>query len=111
MDLLERGAVDDRADVGVVLEAVAEPQLLGALDELRLELVVDLLVRDHAARRGAALAGRAERRPEDPLDREVDVGVVHDDDRVLAAELEVDVLEVAAPPFCGTLDADLARAR
>ena len=29
-----------------------------------------------------------------PSTREVEIGVVHDDDRVLAAELEVDVLEV-----------------
>ena len=49
---------------------------------------------DHAARRRAALAGGAEGRPDDPLDREVEVGVVHDDDPVLAAELEMDVLEL-----------------
>ena len=64
---------------------------------------------DDAARRRAALARRAERRPEDPVEREVEVGVVHDDDRVLAAELEVDVLQ----PLGGGLehlDAGLARA-
>ena len=53
-----------------------------------------LLVDDDAARRGAALAGGAERRPDDPVDGQVEVGVVEDDDRVLAAELEVDPLEV-----------------
>ena len=53
--------------------------------------------------------GRAERRPEDAVEREVEIGVVHDDDRVLAAELEVDVLE----PLGGGLEhlhARLARA-
>ena len=78
-------------------------------DEPRRELVVDALLRDHAARRGAALAGGAERRPEDPLDGEVEVGVVEDDDRVLAAELEVDVLE-AVGRVLRDLDARLARA-
>ena len=63
-------------------------------DEPLGELVVDGLVDDHAARGGAALAGRAERRPDDALDGEVEVGVVHHDDPVLAAELEVDVLEL-----------------
>ena len=36
----------------------------------------------------------AERRPDDAVHCEIEVGVVHDDDPVLAAELEVDVLEV-----------------
>ena len=94
--------VDHRADVGVVLPARPEAQLLGRGDELRLELAVDLLVDDHAARRGAALAGGAERRPDDPVGGEVEVGVVHDDDRVLAAELEVDALEVVRAAFACT---------
>src|SRR5207248_10468950 len=63
VDLLERGAVDDRADVGVVLPARPEPQLLDALDELLLELVVRAFLHDHARRGGAALARGAERRP------------------------------------------------
>ena len=49
---------------------------------------------DDSARSGAALTGGAERRPDDPVDGQVEVGVVEDDDRVLAAELEVDPLEV-----------------
>ena len=53
-----------------------------------------LLVDDDPARSGAALTGGAERRPDDPVDGQVEVGVVEDDDRVLAAELEVDPLEV-----------------
>ena len=80
-------------DVGVVLPARAEPERLRALDETGGERVVEALVDDDAARRRAALAGGAERRPDDAVDGEVEVGVVHDDDRVLAAELEVDVLQ------------------
>ncbi len=58
-----------------------------------LERVVDLLLDDHAAGSGTALARGSERRPEDAFDGEVEIGVLQDDDPVLAAELEVDVLE------------------
>ena len=110
VDLLERRAVDDRTDVGVVLPARAEAQRLGALDEPSRERVVEALVHDDPARRRAALAGCAERRPDDAVDGEVEVGVVHDDDRVLAAELEVDVLETLGGRL-EHLHAGLARAR
>src|SRR5439155_26916099 len=63
VDLLDRRAVDHRAHVGVVLPPRAEAQLLRALDELLLQLAVDGLVRDHAARGRASLAGGPERRP------------------------------------------------
>src|SRR5205085_8603714 len=92
VDLLERAAVDHRADVGVVLPARAQAHRLRSRDELRGERVVDALLDDDAARGGAALAGGAEGRPEDAVDGQVEVGVVEDDDRVLAAELEMDVL-------------------
>ena len=94
VDLLERLPVDHGADVRLVLPPRAEPKLLRPRDEPPLELGVQALVDDHPARRGAALPGRPERRPQDPVDRKLEVRVVHDDDRVLAAELEVDVLEV-----------------
>jgi hypothetical protein len=54
---------------------------------------VDLLVHDEAARRGAALPGRAEATPETALDGQLELRVIHDDDHVLAAHLEVDFLE------------------
>ena len=94
VDLVERLLVDHGAEVGLGIPAGADPHLLGARDEPLLQLAVDRLVDDHAARGRAALPGGAEGRPDDPLHRELEVGVVHDDDRVLAAELEVDVLEV-----------------
>ena len=59
-----------------------------AVDELGLHGAV----RDHAAGGGAALAGGAERAPEDAFDGQVEIGVVHDDDGVLAAHLERDAL-------------------
>src|SRR5919201_468834 len=109
VDLLEGALVDHGADVCVVLPAGPQAHLLDACDEARRELVVDGFVHDHAARGRTALAGGAERGPDDAVDREIEFGVVHDDDRVLAAEIEVDVLEVVGSgPSDG--DARLARA-
>ena len=88
----------------------ADPHRLGPRDEPLLQLVVDALLDDDAARGGAALAGGAERRPDDALDGEVEIGVVEDDDPVLAAELEVDVLEVVGARLRHE-HAGLARAR
>ena len=62
----------------------------------REELVVDLLVDDHRSQRRAALARGAEAAEQRALDGEVEVGVGHDDERVLAAELQAGRLEVAA---------------
>ena len=60
------------------------------------ELVVDALLDDRRPERRAALAGGAEAGEQRPLDREVEVGVIHHDHRVLAAELEARRLQVAA---------------
>ena len=110
VDLLERRLVDHGPDVGARLPTrVPSRSFSTAVDELLLERVVHLLVRDDARRGRAALAGRAERRPHDAVDREVEVGVVQDDDRVLAAELEVHVLERLRARL-QHLDAGLARA-
>ena len=65
---------------------------------------------DRRAQRRAALAGRAEAAEQRALDREVDVGVVHHDHRVLAAELQARRLRVAARQLAD-LGADGARAR
>jgi len=47
----------------------------------------------HSAGRGAALAGGAEATPDGAVHREVQLGVVHHHDDVLAAHLQVAVLE------------------
>ena len=64
---------------------------------------------DRGAERRAALAGRAVAAEQGALDREVDVGVVHHDHRVLAAELQARRLQVAAAQLAD-LRADRARA-
>src|SRR5690606_14163456 len=52
------------------------------------EPVVHALLEYQAARCGATLPSRAERAPQHTLQREVEVGIIHDDLRVLAAHLE-----------------------
>src|SRR6266540_5636231 len=93
VDLLERGPVDHRPDVRFIVPTDPEPQLLRLGDQAGNELVIDGLVRTDSARRRAAMARGAERGPDDALDGQVEIGVVEDDDRVLAAQLEVHVLE------------------
>ena len=65
---------------------------------------MDGVVHDRGAQRRAALPGRAEAGEQRALDREVEVGVVHDHQRVLAAQLEARRLQVAPAQR-----ADLAR--
>ena len=101
---------DARPHVDVGIEAVADAERFHAPRELVDELLVDRLVHEQARGRRAALAGRAERAPDRAVDGEIHVRVLHDEDRVLAAHLEVQPLErrsagLRDPP------ADLGRAR
>src|ERR671910_844409 len=63
MDLVEGLAVDHRAEIGLGIPARADLHLLRTGDEPLLQLAIDGLVDDHAARGGAALARRTEPRP------------------------------------------------
>src|SRR3954454_14967071 len=87
-------------------------------DERVAKLVEDGLVQNDPAGGGATLAGGAEGSPENALDSEVEVGVVENDHRVLAAHLERTVLEAAgrdfadhASDFAGTREGDGANVR
>ena len=82
-----------RAHVGGGIQAVADFQGFGARDEFFDELVVDFLVHGDAAGGGAALAGGAEAAPDGAVDGEIEVGVVHDDDDVLAAHFQMALFE------------------
>jgi hypothetical protein len=75
----------DHRPVEHVLRRIAHGRLLDRGREPAHELVVDGLVHDRGAERGAALARRAEAAEERPLDGQVQVGVRHHDERVLAA--------------------------
>jgi dihydroxyacetone kinase len=94
-EALQEALVDHRA-VEHVLRRVADRRASTARVKRREELVVDELVHDRRAERRAALAGRAEAAEQRALDGEVEVGVGHHDERVLAAELQARRLEVAA---------------
>ena len=108
VDLLLRLARYDRPKVGPGIQAVAHLQLLGSRDEPVDEVVRDGTVGDDPGRGGAALPRGAERGPDDPLEREVEVRVVHDDDRVLPAKLRRHALELPARDLAD-VRADVAR--
>ena len=92
------------ADERVLVVRQADPGRLGLLGEGRDEVVVDPRAGEHPGGGRAVLAGVEVARDRDGLGGGLDVGVVEDDDRRLAAELEVDALEVLGgatpPPAC-----------
>ena len=93
-DLVELLLINLSALLGLLVRGVAEDALLGALHGELHELVVDLLVAVDARGGAAALALVEEQTKVSDLDGLSDVGVVHDDEGRLAAELEGDILEV-----------------
>ena len=97
-DPVELVRVVERAVEHVLV--VGQPGLgaLGLLGQRRDEVVVHAGPGEHAGRGGAVLAGVEVAGPGDALGRGLDVGVVEDDHRRLAAELEVDPLELRPPP-------------
>src|SRR3546814_13413240 len=85
-DALELLLVDDRADVGRLVQRVAELQLRGLVDQLLQERIEDALVQEQARSRraGLALPGEAQR-GDHPVHRPVLVRVGGDDRRAIAA--------------------------
>ena len=78
-----------RADVGRLVERVAELQRLGLASQLVEEAVEDVGVQEQARARGAGLALPGEAHAgDDAVDHPVLVGVGIDDRRALAAELQ-----------------------
>src|SRR5918996_1606541 len=92
LDLLELLGRVDRADVGVLVERVADAERAHAPLELADDGLVDRLLHEEA-RPGAAHVPLVEvDAVDDPLDRLVERRVVEDDVRGLAAELEGELL-------------------
>ena len=98
--LVALGGADHRADVGRRVERVADPQRLRVVDERVQEVVVDLALHVEALGARAHLAGVQERGPGAAARRDLDLGrdVGADDERVLAAHLEVHARRRASPP-------------
>ena len=93
-DPLELVGVVERAVEDVLVVGQAGLDALGLLGEGGHEVVVDAGPGEHAGGGGAVLAGVEVAGDRDVLGGLLEVGVVEDDDRRLAAELEVDPLEV-----------------
>ena len=81
--------MNDRTDVRPFTPSIIDGEARHSRDDGVHEPVVNRF-RDNQARRGRApLAGREERALDGDVGRQVDVGVVNDDERVLAAHLEL----------------------
>src|ERR1700687_6021133 len=96
---LELLLVDARTHVNPRVEAIPDFQLLGARDKVRGKVVIDRLVHRDAAGRSAALACSSESAPDGTVHREIEVGVFHNDDDVLAAPLQAAMLEFGRARF------------
>ena len=92
LDLLHRLGVDQRALRHALHETVADLQPADRLREFSDEGIVDLVLHVEPVGADAGLTHVAEFREHRALDRGVDVGVVEDDERRVAAELEPDLL-------------------
>ena len=86
-------AADNRPHLHSSIEAVADFQLARPFNEPVQERLVHALMHDDAAGCRAALSRGAETAPQTSVDRQVEVRVLHDHDDVLAAHLEVHLLE------------------
>ena len=115
---LDRLLVDERADVGAVVLAAAEGERAHPVGELLGELVGDRGVHQEPVGGGARLAHVAHLGEHRAVDGGVDVGVVEDEERRVAAELHADPLELVGgllhhqlPDPGGAGEADLAQPR
>src|ERR1041384_4848516 len=88
LDRVQLLLVDQRAHLRSRLRPVAHAERLRLLLQHRHELRVNGFMNDEARRGGAPLAGGAEGAPEDSFERELEIGVLHHDLRVLPPHLE-----------------------
>ncbi|MNP80229.1 hypothetical protein D3C76_1782620 [compost metagenome] len=82
MQLVAQVITGHRADVGVVLQRVADFELAGRLDEFAGELINDAVFDDQALGRGADLAGVLITADHRGFDGSIEVGVGQHDERV-----------------------------
>src|SRR5712672_2954502 len=87
-DLLDRLHIDQRPDHRTRLEPVGDLHRTGRLSEALGEGVIDAVLHQDAVGAHAGLAGVAIFRGDRPLDRGLDIGVVKDDERRVAAQFQ-----------------------
>ena len=109
LDLLHRLLVDQRALLGAVLQARADLELDASGGELLDELLIDAGLHEEAVGADAGLAGVAVFGDDRAFDRAVDIGVVEDEERRVAAELHRHLLHRRGA-FLDQQLADLGRA-
>ena len=90
LEQARRALVDDGADIGGRVHRIAGLEGLGSREHLLHEFVGDALDDEDALHGGAALAGILGGALHGELGRLVEIGVLHDDQRIVAAELEHD---------------------
>ena len=87
------GGVDERADHRRRVERVTDRDVTHLFDKASGEFVVDRLLHEHTTRTGATLTVEAVDHEGDGVQCSVEIGVVEDDHRILAAKLEVHPLQ------------------
>src|SRR5438552_16276600 len=88
-DAVHRARIDQRSHLDSRLNARAYANRRRARDKPAQKVVVDFLRHDSAARRGATLTRRAEAARDHPAHRQIEIGVVQHDLRVLASKLQL----------------------
>jgi hypothetical protein len=92
LDALELSRRDDRADVGRLVERVAQSQVRHAGAQLRVQGLGDALGDQEPRARAAYLSLVEPDRVDRPLDRAVEIGVLEHDERRFSPELERELL-------------------
>src|SRR6266481_288106 len=80
--------VDLRPHVNTFIGAIANFQAFRALNQPVHKLAINAALHNHATGCGAALTGSTKGAPEHSFEREIEIGVIHDDDGVFAAHLQ-----------------------
>src|SRR5215831_1968769 len=87
-DLVGRLLVDNRADVGLGVQAVTQPERFGAVNKHSSKFLGDATMDDDAGSGSAPLSRGSECAPQYTLECEIQVRILHDHYYVLAAHLK-----------------------
>ena len=91
-DFFEGGRIDERALLHAGLQSCTHLELGCAGRELRDERLIDFFMREEAVRANAGLAGIAVLGSQRAFDRGIDIRILKDDERGIAAKLQGELL-------------------